>query len=179
MLVEDDSLLSRSLVNGFTHLGYEVVAVGAAGEALRRLKDEDVDVLISDQNMPDLPGTELLARVRRDHPDVVRILYTGVRELKVAQDAINRGKVHRYLPKPFALEDLAREIRHALRETRDETARRLRRRLLRQDPRLAATEECVTVDPLWAANVADGLRASLASTPSRLAPTRPPPPPES
>ena len=174
LFVEDDATLRETLTTGLRRLGWEVIAVDGSDAARQVLSTRHVDVVMSDHRMPKVPGTELLAQVRRDHPDVVRILLTGERDLEVAQDAINRGKVHRLLIKPIFLNDLVRELRYALRETRDESARRHRRRLLELHPRLAAAGDVVEVDPVWAAKVADGLRSTLVSSPSRVSPTRTP-----
>jgi len=172
LIVEDDSLLRDSMDRALRARGYETVTAAAAGEALELLELEEVDIVLSDQRMPDLPGTELLSRVRRFHPSLVRLLLTGDDSLKVARDAINRGRVHRYLQKPVSVEDLAREIETVLEETRDLTSQRLRRRVLAAYPELMIPSDGpVEVTPAEAAAVFDALHRTLGTDAAATRPT--------
>jgi len=173
LIVDDDPLILRPLRRALERAGYETHTAASAGEALERLEDVDVDAVVSDQRMPDLPGTELLARVRRRHPDVIRLLLTGDRSLHSAQDAINRGRVHRYLQKPSQSEDVVRAIGEAMAENPEAAEQRRRRRSVRRYPQVERPPgEVVVLDPMRIATLLDALRRTLCGYPQPIAPTR-------
>ncbi len=93
---------------------FEVLTALTAQDALTLLAKEEVGVVVSDQRMPGTSGVELLARVRDEYPDTVRILITAYTDLSAAIDAINEGQVRRYLRKPWQPEELIAELRDAL-----------------------------------------------------------------
>jgi len=63
--------------------------------------------------MPDITGIEFLRRVRRDHPDAIRLLFTGYADIKAVIDAINEGHVYRYITKPWDPDELLSVLRQA------------------------------------------------------------------
>jgi signal transduction histidine kinase len=83
-------------------------------EALKILAAENIAVLLTDQRMPGMTGTELCARARDAKPDTVRILITAYADLHAAIDAVNRGQVRRYLSKPHSEEELVEALRTAI-----------------------------------------------------------------
>lgn len=80
---------------------FNVLIASSAAQALELLRQNVVFVLLSDQRMPGMTGLELLEKVSRDYPDVVRMLVTAYSDTQTAIDAINRGQVRRYLKKPW------------------------------------------------------------------------------
>jgi len=80
---------------------FRVLTASSAERALALLAEHEVIVLLADQRMPRMTGLELLSRVRKDFPDVVRMLVTAYADLENAIDAINCGQVRRYLKKPW------------------------------------------------------------------------------
>ncbi len=93
---------------------FDVLSARTAEEALELLAKEEVGVVVSDQRMPGTTGVELLAKVRDQYPDTVRILITAYSDLSAAIAAINEGQVRRYLRKPWQPEELIAELRDAL-----------------------------------------------------------------
>jgi len=93
--------------------GYRVVVTTDPREVIGLVGREKADILISDVEMPELSGLELVARARDEHPDVVRILLTGNASVDVALEAINRGEVFRFVTKPWVREDLLEIVRDA------------------------------------------------------------------
>ena len=87
----------------------------AAGpmQALSQLAAEPISVLISDQRMPEMLGTELLARAAAAHPQVIRILLTGYTDVTTLIEAINAGQVT-YITKPWEPGALRLLVRRAL-----------------------------------------------------------------
>ncbi|MBO6934890.1 MAG: response regulator [Deltaproteobacteria bacterium] len=177
LLVDDNLLLLRPLERLLSRVGYEIHTASSGGEALELLARLDVDVIVSDQQMPDLVGTDLLATVHDAYPDVLRLLLTGDGSIGSAQDAINKGKVHRYLRKPTTGQEIAREIREVLDENPKLSIKRERRRANDAYPRLHdAAGVTVVIDPILAAGTLDDLRRTLCEYPRPITPTRYPAP---
>jgi signal transduction histidine kinase len=83
-----------------------IFTASSGEEALRRLMEEDVAVLVADQRMPGMTGVEVCARARELKPSVVRMIVTAYADMKAATDAINRGQVSRYITKPWKEDEL-------------------------------------------------------------------------
>jgi DNA-binding NtrC family response regulator len=114
LLVDDDPNVLDGLRRALYQQPYEVVVAGGGMAALEVLANREVDVIVSDQDMPGMRGTDLLARVRAAHPDTMRILLTGQGTFEVALRAINDGEVFRFLTKPCNVVELAVTLRQAL-----------------------------------------------------------------
>jgi two-component system probable response regulator PhcQ len=133
LLVDDEPRLLEALKRALRREPYTVLEATCAAEAFKVLASAPVDVIVSDEKMPGMCGTDMLAKVRREYPDVVRIILTGHANLEAAIRAINQGEVYRFLTKPFNHTDLAVTIRHALQQkTLMDEARRLLRTVKRQ-----------------------------------------------
>jgi two-component system sensor histidine kinase/response regulator len=76
----------------------------AAGEAL--LDEHPIEVIVTDQRMPDVTGVQFLERIRQLHPNPIRIVLTGFADIEAIVDAINRGQVYRYISKPWEQQDI-------------------------------------------------------------------------
>ncbi len=115
VLVVDDEASIVTICRGFLEpAGYRVVEAGSAVEARRLLETEAVDVIVCDHAMPETTGVDLLTEVRHRWPDVVRILYTGVVDPRIAEDATTRAEVFRFLVKPFPAPVLRNAVDQAL-----------------------------------------------------------------
>ncbi|MEM1418318.1 MAG: response regulator [Myxococcota bacterium] len=137
LLVDDDPralaamrrILSRDHHVRSAHDGQQALSILAM--------HDDVDLVLSDREMPGMDGIELLSRIRDRHPGVVRIMLTGSASLDVAVRAINEGAVERFLLKPCSGAVLRAEIGEALRRQGERReAARIRsgvRRRKRQD----------------------------------------------
>jgi DNA-binding NtrC family response regulator len=79
------------------------------------LATHEVQVVVSDQRMPDMNGTEFLSRVRKLYPGTVRIILSGYAELESVLGAINRGEIYRFYTKPWDDQALRDNIREAFR----------------------------------------------------------------
>ena len=110
----------------------DIVTAPSGAEALAWLaRDPEIALLVTDQRMPGMSGTQLADIVRREHPDVVRYLITAYSDLGAAIDAINLGEVHRYLRKPWDAAELRVQLReglelHSLRSRVRDLERRMR-----------------------------------------------------
>ncbi|HXK19697.1 MAG TPA: response regulator, partial [Polyangiaceae bacterium] len=93
---------------------FEVLTASSADEALACMRRDEVGVIVADQRMPGTTGVELLERVRVEYPDTVRLLITAYSDVQAAVAAINRGRVRRYLRKPWEPDELRAELTDAL-----------------------------------------------------------------
>ena len=122
LLVDDEPKVLSALQRVLQEEPYRLLTAGNAAEAAEVLRRAPVDLIVCDENMPGLSGSEFLAQVARDHPDVVRIVLTGQPTLAAALRAINEGRVYQFLTKPCNELDLAMTLRRAL-EQKDLLAR--------------------------------------------------------
>ena len=116
LVVDDHKIIRDMLENSLSRESYTVHSADSAKEALKILSQEPIDVVISDEVMPAMTGTEFLAIVRKDYPDTIRIILTGHASLESAMHAINEGEIYRFLTKPCNLIDLSVTIRQALQQ---------------------------------------------------------------
>jgi len=119
LLLDDEENVLRSLVRLFRRDGYRILAAGNVRDAFDLLAINDVQVILSDQRMSDMSGTEFLGRVKMLYPDTIRLVLSGYTDLTTVTDAINRGSIYRFLTKPWNDDELREHIRQAFR-THDE-----------------------------------------------------------
>jgi response regulator RpfG family c-di-GMP phosphodiesterase len=108
--------------------GYDVLTASSGLEALPLLKEHRVHVLISDMQMPQMNGAQLLQEARLQSPATIRLLLTGAADLNSAIDAVNQGEIYRYLTKPWNDAELLGIIRQAIEQYEQAAAREARLR---------------------------------------------------
>src|SRR5713101_5231219 len=113
LLVVDDEPDVVQSVQDLLRLDYKVLGATRAKEGLRILQEQEVHLVMTDQRMPEMTGVEFLGHVRGDHPEAIRLLFTGYADIKAVIDAINQGNVYRYITKPWDPDDLQLVIRQA------------------------------------------------------------------
>lgn len=133
LFVDDEERIVRLLKIMFRSQ-YEVYTALSAREALEIMETVTVDVIASDQRMPETTGIQLLAQVRERWPATVRLLLTGYSDLVAIIGAVNEGEVYRFLNKPWNQSELRAVMAEAV-----ETARSAR-----------ATRQ--VVEPVWQGN---------------------------
>jgi len=114
LVVDDQSIIRDTLKRFFVKDNYTILLAETAEEALSLLAKTKVDVVISDQVMPGISGTDFLTIVSQDYPDTIRIILTGYATLEIAIQAINQGHVHRFFTKPCKIEELSQSVRELL-----------------------------------------------------------------
>ena len=114
LFIDDETDIREMLKETFAREPYTVLLASSADEALSMLSQGPVDVVISDEKMPGMSGTELLAVVRKKYPDTIRMILTGNANLDTAIHAINVGQIYRFFKKPCNMVDLAITVRQAL-----------------------------------------------------------------
>jgi response regulator RpfG family c-di-GMP phosphodiesterase len=119
LLVDDEANVLSSLKRTLRREGYEILTAGSAAEGFSLLAKNKVHVIISDQRMAEMNGTEFLARVKNLYPETVRMVLSGYSEISAVTDSINKGAVYRFMMKPWDDEELKEEITGALRHWRE------------------------------------------------------------
>lgn len=101
LLVDDEanvlSALSRALIDD----PYEILTASSGSQALEIIETTRIKVIVSDERMAGMQGSELLAEVKRRSPHTVRILLTGHATLDAAMRAVNEGEIYRFFTKPW------------------------------------------------------------------------------
>lgn len=116
LLVDDEENILKSLMRLLRRDGYTILRAQSGEEALRILAEHTVQVVLSDQRMPNMIGSELLGRVKALYPDTVRLMLSGYTDLESVTDAINRGAIYRFLTKPWDDELLRQNVAEAFRQ---------------------------------------------------------------
>lgn len=115
LLVDDEPFVLKALYRTLRRDGYRILTAEGAKEALTILEQEPVAVILSDQRMPEMTGSELFGVVKERWPDTIRLILSGYTELASITDAINRGAVYKFLTKPWEDEPLRLQIAEAFR----------------------------------------------------------------
>ncbi|MGB3672302.1 MAG: response regulator [Phormidesmis sp.] len=114
MLVVDDEPDNLDLLYRTFRREFKVLRAESGVAALDVLSDEgEVAVIISDQRMPEMKGTEFLSKTVPDFPDTVRIILTGFTDVEDLVEAINAGQVYRYITKPWDPDELKHVVDRA------------------------------------------------------------------
>jgi CheY-like chemotaxis protein len=113
LLVDDEPNILASLKRLLRRDGYHILTANSGAEGLELLKSNHVDVIVSDQRMPQMMGTEFLKQVKQTYPDTVRLVLSGYTDLQSITDAINEGAIYKFLTKPWEDEQLLRTIKEA------------------------------------------------------------------
>lgn len=101
LFIDDDPLVLNGFKTAYSRAPFEVLVAQSAEQALERLHSEEIDVMITDERMPGLSGSQLCATLaQEDHP-AIRILLTGHASLDTALRAVNEGEVFKILCKPI------------------------------------------------------------------------------
>ncbi|MVN21238.1 response regulator [Mucilaginibacter arboris] len=107
---EENNLVSFKAV---FRIKYQVFTAIDTIEAMKILEAEPVEIIITDQRMPNMTGTQFLEKVLERFPDPMRILLTGYSDISAVTEAVNKGKIYHYLTKPWNEEELDATIKRA------------------------------------------------------------------
>ncbi len=165
LCVDDDENVLKALTRLFRSESFQVLTAVSGREGLAILKrTENVVVILSDQQMPEMTGTLFLREAGKLFPESFRMLLTGYREATAAIDAINQGGVQRYLTKPWNDDELLQAVRDGV-----------QRYLLSQENRRLTTVLQLERDELaeWNSNLKKRLLQQSAQIRKQLAEARP------
>lgn len=118
LFVDDERFILMSLTSLFRNT-YRVLSTTDPNEALEIVRREKVDVIVSDQRMPQMLGAELLRQVRKVSPSTMRILLTGYSDLASVISSINDGEVFRFINKPWINDEIRTLVASAVQIARN------------------------------------------------------------
>jgi len=151
LFVDDQPEVTAALESAFHKKPFKVYTANSASGALDLLSRVSIDVVISDEQMPVMSGSQFLTIVRRDYPSATRIILSGQANFKATLAAINEARAHHFLVKPCPSDDIAQCIAKALDErAMDSEADPLERRT--EAKRLEAVRQFdLALEMLWVA----------------------------
>jgi two-component system, probable response regulator PhcQ len=115
LIVDDEHNILNSLSRLLKSDDCEIITADSAEDGLKKLKDAGgVDLIISDNCLPNTSGLDFLIKARHLYPDVVRMLITGYPDLESTIQAINKGQVYRFITKPWENDELKLIVKQAL-----------------------------------------------------------------
>lgn len=116
MVVDDEASILKSVQRLLRKGGYQILTAGSGSQGLDLLKTagQPVSLIISDQRMPEMNGSQFLEKAKKIFPDAIRFLLTGYSDMEAIVDAINKGGIHRYLTKPWNDDDLVLQVHQSL-----------------------------------------------------------------
>ena len=114
LFVDDEPNILSALKRVFLDDEFEVITASSGKEALKVLESKDVQLIVSDQRMPEMTGTELFKKAREMKPEVMRIILTGFADMDAAVDSINNGQIYQFIYKPWNDEELRSIVLRAL-----------------------------------------------------------------
>jgi response regulator RpfG family c-di-GMP phosphodiesterase len=116
LMVDDEPSILKSLKRALRKEGYTLLTAEGGQQALDMLAqvEKPVSLIISDQRMPSMNGATFLELSREIAPDAIRFLLTGYSDMDAVVDAVNKGKIHKYLTKPWNDPDLIMHVRAAV-----------------------------------------------------------------
>jgi len=118
ILVVDDEISNLAVLEEHLLDDYDVVSAISGVEAMQFIQRREFDIIIADQVMPEMTGTQLLEQARKIVPDTMRMILTAHSDEHAMLEAINKGQVYRFLKKPWNRTELSVMVRQAL-EVRD------------------------------------------------------------
>lgn len=113
VLFVDDEPRVTSALKAIFRREYDVLIANSGAKALEILASTKVDVLISDQRMPEMLGNELLAEVSKLYPQTMRILLTGFMDKQAIVNSINDGEIYRFINKPWNNDEMREVVAEA------------------------------------------------------------------
>jgi DNA-binding NtrC family response regulator len=114
LLVDDEPNVLHGLKRMLVDEPYELFTANSADEGFAALRSREISLVVSDERMPGMSGSEFLSVVREEFPDTMRIILTGQASLEAAIRAINSGGIHRFLVKPCKQEELVCALKQIL-----------------------------------------------------------------
>ena len=119
LVVDDDPNLRKTLADILRVKGYETIIVGTGAEAIAALGSDDISLALIDLLLPDLPGLEVMARLKAKSPLTEVIILTGNASIDTAIKATNQGAFS-YLLKPYDMDALLLNIKHGVERQQDQ-----------------------------------------------------------
>ncbi len=101
LIVDDERNIQSSMQRALRPDGYNIYCAQSGADALKVLEKHKINVIISDQRMPQMTGSELFNKVSHRFPETIRIVLSGYSDFSAVTDAINQGSIYKFLTKPW------------------------------------------------------------------------------
>ena len=128
LIVDDEEFICSALQRTFKKEKFDVIAANSGKEALQIIENNSVDIIISDQKMPGMTGTQLLTTVKNTHPEIPRIILSGHSDANDLTEAINEASINKFLTKPWDDNDLINVVRTTL-ESEDKAEEKIEEKI--------------------------------------------------
>lgn len=113
LVVDDEQDVRETLESVLAKLDYEPIVASGGREALELIRQNKIDIVLSDLYMPEMDGIELLKRVKTENRNIVFLMITAHPTIETAVDAIKKG-AYDYLTKPFHIDEVKMKLNRAL-----------------------------------------------------------------
>ncbi|WP_186301577.1 EAL domain-containing protein [Denitromonas halophila] len=124
LIVDDEPAVLAMMTIALDGQGYRVLTAKSAREALALLACNEVQVIMTDQRMPEMDGAELLKRVGVRYPHTLRIVLSGYGDIEHLHKAVSRGEIYKFFTKPWDEESLRKQVLDAFRHQAERVASR-------------------------------------------------------
>ncbi len=114
VLYVDDEVNNLQSFKAAFRRDFQIYTAESAKDGMKILSEVPIEVIITDQRMPEMTGVEFLESIIPHYPDPIRILLTGYSDIQAVIDAINKGQVYHYITKPWDEEQLRNIIKKSL-----------------------------------------------------------------
>jgi len=114
LCVDDEESILNSLKRLLRKEPYKIYTATGGEAGLAVMAEHPVQLVITDQRMPGMTGTEFLQKVKESWPDTTRIILSGYAEVGTIVNSINQGEIYRFIAKPWQEEELKAVIRQGL-----------------------------------------------------------------
>lgn len=114
LIVDDEKDVISALQRSLLEENYIIFTAGSGAEGLDLIRSNKIKLVISDEMMPGMSGSEFLAELKRMYPDTTRIMLTGHASIEAAMRAVNNGEIYRFFSKPWNDIELKLAIRLAI-----------------------------------------------------------------
>ena len=142
LIVDDDPGVLSALKRTLADEPYEIFTAASGVDGLEILNKHQIKLIISDEKMPGMPGSEFLTAAKKIFPNSIRIMLTGYADMDAAMKAINSGEIYRFFSKPWDDMELKMSIRRSLEKyDLEEENRNLLKTVKRQEGELKQLEE--------------------------------------
>lgn len=113
VLYVDDEVGNLTAFKAAFRRDFNVSIAESAAEGIKILNENDIEIILTDQRMPEMTGVEFLQSIIPNHPNPIRILITGYSDIDAVIEAVNKGQIYKYISKPWDNESLKNTINKA------------------------------------------------------------------
>jgi len=112
LYLDDDRVMLENFKTIYSPY-FDVFTTDCAEIARETIKNQEINIIISDQRMPKITGVQFFTSIVKDYPNTIRILLTAFTEVDVVINAINQGQIYQYVRKPYIFNDMKKMLEDA------------------------------------------------------------------